>query len=177
MPNVLFTRRLVAVDADQFKRVEFKKIISNDGKNARLEGTATTGIAVNPYIPQQQADGQKETTMNVQELTSAFAALPVDAQAQFIAGLSAAVSAPKHTAPMSTLDRLLASANTEQQRTYIRNVYAEAQRKGITVPPDGRKLQVSEVSQMMKASDRFLPGDTESKIRFKTDLAAAGFME
>jgi hypothetical protein len=175
MPKTLFAERLSTVDAAQFKRVEFQTIKSNDGKSAHLEGTATTGIAVTSQHPQINGQGPKENEM-IQELTNAFAALSIDQKAQFIEGLSAAMSAPKHADSMSTLDRLLASAPVARH-SYIKNVYAEAQRKGITIPPDGRKLQSSEVSRMIQESDRFLPGDTESRIRFKTDLAAAGFME
>jgi hypothetical protein len=172
MPKTLFAKHLNTVDAAHFKRVGYQTVRSDDRKSVRLEGTATTGIAEMSHHPQQNGPWPKETEMNIEELVTALNNLSAAEKTQVIGALSAT----QHQGPLSALDRLLASASPERHG-FIKRVYAEAQRVGVTVPADGRKLQIAEVNKMIQSSDRFLPGDTETKIRFKMDLAGAGISE
>jgi hypothetical protein len=154
MNKTLFTRKLIAI-ADP----------AHLGTEVSTMNAQTT-----------TATGRKELEMTTfQELIASCNNLNADEKAKLIGALSA--TAPRRTtSPSSPLDSLLANASPQRQ-SFLRQVYCEAQRHGIVIPADGRRLQTSEVDRAIRESGRFLPHDTAAKIEFKANLAAAGFME
>jgi len=74
MTKTLFSRHLVAVDADHFKRVKFQTLRSRDGNRVDLRATAHTGIAAQPITAQQT---KEVSSMNIQQLTEAVAGLSI----------------------------------------------------------------------------------------------------
>jgi hypothetical protein len=172
MPNTLFSRHLVSVDADNFKRVELRNLRSRDGNRVDWQGTVQTGSTVNPNFPQQT----RELNMKISQLVEEFKNLSISERCAFIDQVSAAIgttkSAPTTPVPTSTLDKLLASAS-EERRPMVRAVYAEASRYGVQIPTD-RLLSPFEVTRAMKASGHYSP---ELSMTLKDRMHSCGLLE